>query len=88
VKTLAIITGGKSPEHDVAIISSRNIFKAVDTTQYEIKVVGISKSGQWYLLPDQTLFEEGIKIGCIAKKYEMSRATLSKLIKKHNLKQS
>jgi D-alanine-D-alanine ligase len=63
VKTLAIITGGKSPEHDVAIISSRNIFKAVDTTQYEIKVVGISKSGQWYLLPDQTLFEEGIKIG-------------------------
>jgi D-alanine-D-alanine ligase-like ATP-grasp enzyme len=44
VKTLAIITGGKSPEHDVAIISSRNIFKAVDTTQYEIKVVGISNS--------------------------------------------
>lgn len=63
MKTVAIITGGKSPEHDVAIVSSRNIYKALDPAQYKIEVIGISRTGKWYHLESQSLFEEKIDIG-------------------------
>ncbi len=63
MKSIAIITGGKSPEHDVAIVSSRNIFKALDHTKYHVSVIGISRKGEWFHLPEDALFEEGIEIG-------------------------
>lgn len=63
MKSIAIITGGKSPEHDVAIVSSRNIYKALDHTKFHISVIGISRKGEWFHLPEDTLFEEGIEIG-------------------------
>jgi D-alanine-D-alanine ligase len=63
MKSIAIITGGKSPEHDVAIVSSRNIYRALDHTKFHISVIGISRKGEWFHLPEETLFEEGIEIG-------------------------
>lgn len=63
MKTVVIITGGKSPEHDVAIVSSRNIFKALDSSRFRIEVIGISRQGCWYHLPGQSLFEDGLEIG-------------------------
>ncbi len=63
MKSIAIITGGKSPEHDVAIVSSRNIYKALDQTKFHLSVIGISRKGEWFHLPEETLFEEGIEIG-------------------------
>ena len=63
MKSIAIITGGKSPEHDVAIISSRNIYKALDHSKYHVSVIGISRKGEWFQLPEETLFEVGIEIG-------------------------
>ncbi len=63
MKTVAIITGGKSPEHEIAIISSRNIYNAIDTNSFEIKVIGISKKGEWFYLPERSLFEDAIEIG-------------------------
>ncbi|MES2616668.1 MAG: D-alanine--D-alanine ligase family protein [Bacteroidota bacterium] len=63
MKTVAIITGGKSPEHEIAVISARNIYKALDTNLFRIEVIGISKQGEWFHLPDGSLFDEGIAIG-------------------------
>lgn len=63
MKTVCIITGGKSPEHEIAVISARNIYKALDKTAFAPQVLGISRSGQWYHLPEETLFEEGMEIG-------------------------
>lgn len=63
MKTVAIIAGGKSPEHDVSVISARNIYNALDSTLFRIAVIGISRSGQWYHLPDKALFAEGLDIG-------------------------
>lgn len=63
MKTVAIITGGKSPEHDVAIVSSRNIYKALDTSEFDIVVIGISREGVWYHLTGDSLFQEGIEVG-------------------------
>lgn len=63
MKSVAIITGGKSPEHDVAIVSSRNIFNALDQNKYSIVVIGISREGAWFHLKGNALFEENIEIG-------------------------
>ncbi len=63
MQTIAIITGGKSPEHDIAIISSRNIYNAIDTAKYNIQVIGISRNGEWFHLPEKSLFDETIEIG-------------------------
>ncbi len=63
MKNVAIIAGGKSPEHEVSVVSARNIFKALDKSQYNVLVIGISKSGEWFHLPEESLFEEGVIIG-------------------------
>lgn len=63
MKHVAIIAGGKSPEHEVSVVSARNIFKALDKSEFIVSVIGISKSGEWFHLPEETLFEEGMSIG-------------------------
>lgn len=63
MKNVAIIAGGKSPEHEVSVVSARNIFKALDKSLFNVTVIGISKSGEWFHLPDETLFEDGMFIG-------------------------
>ena len=61
-KNLAIIVGGKSPEHEISLISGYNIYKAADKHIFECIIVGIAKDGQWYLIPTDT-FESNIIIG-------------------------
>jgi len=46
---VAILCGGKSAEHEVSLQSALNIYKAIDKNKYEPVLIGISKSGQWYL---------------------------------------
>lgn len=50
---LAIIAGGKSPEHDVSLISAYNIFQAVDKTRYEVQIIGVNKEGVWFHIPTE-----------------------------------
>lgn len=51
-KNIAIIFGGVSSEHEVSINSARNIFNALDKNKYSAVLVGISKQGSWYNIPD------------------------------------
>ena len=44
---LGILFGGRSAEHDVSLVSARNIMAAADPSKYEIVPIGISKQGQW-----------------------------------------
>ena len=46
-KTLALVFGGQSPEHEVSIRSARNIFEAIPKEKYEVVLVGVSKEGSW-----------------------------------------
>lgn len=61
MKTVAVIAGGKSPEHEVSVISARNIYKALDKSIYHVEVIGISKSGQWYHMPAEALIDSETK---------------------------
>jgi len=44
---VGILFGGRSAEHDVSVLSARNIMAAADPRKYEIIPIGITKEGQW-----------------------------------------
>ncbi|HLN86730.1 MAG TPA: D-alanine--D-alanine ligase [Candidatus Limnocylindrales bacterium] len=46
---VAILFGGKSAEHEISLISARNIVEAMDKRKYEIVSIGIDKQGRWHL---------------------------------------
>ncbi len=45
---VAILFGGKSPEHEVSIQSARNIFQAIDKVKYEPVLIAIDKEGNYF----------------------------------------
>lgn len=46
---LALIFGGRSSEHEVSIQSAKNVALAVDKKKYKLILIGIAKSGKWFL---------------------------------------
>ena len=49
---VGILFGGRSAEHDVSVISARNIMAAADPRKYQIIPIGITKEGQWRIAKD------------------------------------
>lgn len=44
---VAILFGGESAEHEISLVSARNIVAAMDPHKYEIVAIGIDKQGRW-----------------------------------------
>jgi len=44
---VALICGGQSAEHEVSLISARNILCAINLNRYQISLIRIDHSGQW-----------------------------------------
>ncbi len=59
---LLVLFGGESPEHDVSNISASNILKELNSNQYQITKIGITKDGKWFLVDESCSLEE-IKTG-------------------------
>jgi len=61
---VGLIFGGKSAEHEVSLLSAKNILDAIDNHKYEVWLIGIEKTGKWYLLeePDFLLNESDPKL--------------------------
>jgi D-alanine-D-alanine ligase len=56
VKTrVLILFGGRSAEHEVSLLSARNVFLALDRERFEPVLVGIDKQGRWRVEPEATL---------------------------------
>lgn len=47
-KTIIVIAGGQSAEHDISLLSMRNIVAALDAEKYHIQIIYISPQGEWY----------------------------------------
>jgi D-alanine-D-alanine ligase len=54
---VGILFGGKSAEHEISVISARNIVAAMDKQKYEIVAIGIDKQGHWF-------FDDGARVLC------------------------
>jgi D-alanine-D-alanine ligase len=46
---VALLFGGKSAEHEISLISARNIVAAMDKKKYDIVAIGIDKQGRWFI---------------------------------------
>lgn len=47
-----LIFGGRSGEHEVSLMSAKNVMGALDPNKYEVVPIGITKQGQWLLTGD------------------------------------
>ncbi|MEM1325500.1 MAG: D-alanine--D-alanine ligase family protein [Bacteroidota bacterium] len=67
MKNIAIIFGGKSPEHQISVRSARNVAAAIDRTQFNVISIGIDQTGKWRLTDINTtgkyVTEEGVQLG-------------------------
>lgn len=50
-KTVAILFGGKSSEHEVSLQSAASVLRNIDTQKYNIVPIGIDKTGVWHWQP-------------------------------------
>lgn len=46
-RTIVVLFGGQSSEHDVSCMSAANIIDCIDPDKYEICLIGITKDGKW-----------------------------------------
>lgn len=47
-KTIAIVCGGKSGEHEVSLRSAFYVFNNIDRKRYCVVIIAIDKKGKWY----------------------------------------
>ncbi|MBC7764404.1 D-alanine--D-alanine ligase A, partial [Microbacteriaceae bacterium] len=60
-QTVLLVFGGESSEHDVSIMSARNVYAACDNEKNAMKLCYIDRHGKWWLLDawTDTLDEHG-----------------------------
>lgn len=46
---VAVLYGGRSGEHEVALRSAASVIKNLDPSKYEVVPIGIDKNGKWYV---------------------------------------
>ncbi len=57
-----LIFGGRSGEHEVSLMSAKNVMQALDKSKYEVVPIGITKQGQWVLTGDpMKALNEGVE---------------------------
>ena len=52
---VVILFGGRSAEHEVSLLSARNVANALDPDRFQALFVGIDKQGRWHLESQATL---------------------------------
>src|SRR5947208_188987 len=49
---VGVLFGGKSAEHEISLLSAKSVIEAMDKNKYEVVLIGINKSGEWFLHED------------------------------------
>src|SRR5258706_14371679 len=65
-RTIALLFGGRSGEHEVSLMSARSVLSVLDRTRYDVIEIGITHEGAW-LTGQQGLagFEQGKTDGLV-----------------------
>ncbi|NLR99463.1 D-alanine--D-alanine ligase [Rhizobium sp. P38BS-XIX] len=50
---VAVLFGGQSSEHEVSVMSARNVVRAIDGGRYEIVPILIDRAGRWLLVEEK-----------------------------------
>ncbi|MPZ60113.1 MAG: D-alanine--D-alanine ligase [Propionibacteriales bacterium] len=51
---IAVVFGGRSPEHGVSCVTAGSVLQAIDRERYDVVPIGIATNGQWVLEADDT----------------------------------
>jgi len=51
-ETIAIVFGGRSSEHEISCLSAGGVLSAIDRNKYDVVLIGITKDGNWVLVPE------------------------------------
>ncbi len=54
-RRVIILFGGRSAEHEVSLLSARNVYLALDRERFEPLLIGIDKQGRWRAEPTESL---------------------------------
>jgi len=46
---VGVLFGGKSAEHQVSLLSAKNVIESMDKNKYEVIPIAINKTGEWFL---------------------------------------
>ena len=58
-RTIAVIFGGQSTEHEVSCKSAYNVISQIDRKSWDVIAVGITKDGNWLLAEDVETIPDG-----------------------------
>jgi len=50
-----ILFGGRSAEHEISLLSARNVLAALDRDRFEPSLIGIDRAGRWHRESERTL---------------------------------
>ncbi|MPV36251.1 D-alanine--D-alanine ligase family protein [Georgenia subflava] len=56
---VAVVFGGRSGEHPVSCATAAGVLRAIDRERYDVLPVGITRAGEWVLVPDDPTLLEG-----------------------------
>ncbi len=60
---VGVLYGGRSAEHDVSVLSARNVFAAIDRDRFDVLPIAVTRSGRWLLVDPakagETITEDG-----------------------------
>ncbi len=89
---VGILCGGQSEEHQISLLSAKNIIEAIDKKRFEISVFGIDRSGGWTALKSENFLlhpDQPDQIHFITQTNEKSHCTVfSEKQKAHSLNQA
>lgn len=58
-KNLLVIFGGASSEHDISVLSTRNILENINKEDYDVYMIGITKKGRWIYVQNKEEIDNG-----------------------------
>jgi D-alanine-D-alanine ligase len=50
-----LLFGGRSAEHEISLLSARNVLAALDRDRFEPELIGIDRAGRWHRESERTL---------------------------------
>ena len=67
MKRVAILCGGPGSEHEISCLSAAGVLSAINRSEYEPILIGITREGKWMALPlDFSLAIEGEKLPSVS----------------------
>ena len=83
MKTILILCGGRSDEHEISLISTKCVLDALDRNALTPVVVGISRTGVWYLHDDKSFFTGEVRADKIKLNESGPQVTLAPYLTKN-----